>query len=257
MNKDPFLGILSLDTAFERIVGDVGNPQSYPFPVRVQVVDGADSPKIVRAHAPEQALADRFVAAAQALEAQGAIAIISTCGFLVHLQDQVARSVQIPVMLSALSLFSMVRQLHKGRIGILTASEPALADKALAAAGVERAQIAVAGMEECSAFSQAFLRSRSGQSRVLDQQSVEAYAVAQAQALQGQNPDLEAIILECGNLPPYADAIKQATGLPVYDLQRGAVFLWEAAVASSSPAQSLTQGMMAYGKALNISRAQA
>ena len=84
------LGILALDTRFERIVGDTGNAASYPFPVRIHVVEGADSPLIVRDGAPDAALVARFIAAAQALEAEGARAIISTCGFLVSVQDKIA-----------------------------------------------------------------------------------------------------------------------------------------------------------------------
>jgi hypothetical protein len=32
-----------------------------------------------------------------------------------------------------------------------------------------------------------------------------------------ETPNIKAILLECTELPPYADAIRKATGLPVYD----------------------------------------
>ena len=54
--RPDLLGILSLDTAFERISGDVGNPDSYPFPAIVSVVQGADSTRIVKDGPPDEAL---------------------------------------------------------------------------------------------------------------------------------------------------------------------------------------------------------
>ena len=41
------LGILMLDTRFPRILGDVGNAGSWPFPVRYAVVPGATPEAIV------------------------------------------------------------------------------------------------------------------------------------------------------------------------------------------------------------------
>ena len=35
-----------------------------------------------------------------------------------------------------------------------------------------------------------------------------------------QEPDCRAIVLECTNLPPYRDAIREAAGLPVYDIRQ-------------------------------------
>ncbi len=32
------------------------------------------------------------------------------------------------------------------------------------------------------------------------------------------HPDIGAIVLECTNMPPYAHALRQALGLPVYDI---------------------------------------
>ena len=224
----PTLGILSLDTAFPRILGDAGNPASYPMPVRLRVVDGADGPVIVRGGRPPADLVARFRGAAQALEADGAAAIVSTCGFLVTVQADIAAAVRVPVMVSALSLLPSLTMTVGGRpIGVLTASAPSL-DGALAAAGLPAQAVRVAGLDDVPAFADVFPVPKARQSDRLDRAALEAAAVAKACALMDGEPDLGAILLECGNLPPYAAAIRAATGLPVVSILDAADLLWSA-----------------------------
>ncbi len=222
------LGIISLDTAFPRIYGDVGNADSYPFDVIVEIVKGADSPLIVRDGAPDVAMLNLFKSAAIKLEASGAAAIVSTCGFLVTAQRQIAASVKVPVMLSALSLYPMVRTICPGRIGILTASSSALGTNALAAAGITRSDVAIAGMEDTPAFAEVILVTRDAQPKALDRTAIEQAAIRKVLKLQKVHANLSALIIECGNLPPYADAIRKETGLPVFDLLGAARMLMAA-----------------------------
>lgn len=208
-----------LDTAFPRILGDAGNPASYHRPARIMIVPNAGSPDIVRDGAPHGILIAAFCNAAQRLEREGAIAITSTCGFLVAVQDQIAASVNIPVMVSALSLFPLVRQAHGNQpIGIITASKPHLGRTAMQAVGAAPDQVRIIGMEDCDAFASMILAPKSVQPDRIDAPTIKAATVAKAKALCAQDTQLGAIILECGNLPPYADAVADATGKRVYSL---------------------------------------
>ncbi|MEI4485102.1 aspartate/glutamate racemase family protein [Frigidibacter sp. MR17.14] len=219
----PFIGILSLDTRFPRIAGDAGNPGSYHLPARVSVVEGAGSPDIVRDGRPDPALVARFIAAARALEAEGAVLITSTCGFLVSVQAEVAQAVRVPVLLSGLSLVPMVSRLVGGRaIGILTASSRSLGPAALAAAGCEGLQVHVAGMEAEPAFAETFLNAKAQQRESFDPAAMEAAVLARAAALVAAHPGIAALVLECGNLPPYAAALRRATERPVFSILDGA-----------------------------------
>jgi hypothetical protein len=219
----PFIGVLMLDTAFPRPLGDAGNSKSYGVPARLRVVPKAETLEIVRDGLPAEALVQGFIAAARALEAEGAVAIVSTCGFLILVQRRIAASVSVPVMLSAMSLLPLVKAVHGGApVGVLTASAAQLGPEMLEAAGVSKADVRIAGLEACSAFSQAILVPKELQPATLDEAAIGAAVVAKAQALCAATPEISALVLECGNLPPYAAAIEMATGRPVYSILDGA-----------------------------------
>lgn len=55
-----------------------------------------------------------------------------------------------------------------------------------------------------------------------------ADVVAAASKMCKENPDVKAIVLECANLPPYANDIRHATGLPVYDITNLTTFMCQA-----------------------------
>lgn len=219
----PFIGILSLDTRFPRIPGDAGNPASYHLPARVQVVPRADAPLIVRDGRPDPVLVAGFIAAARDLAADGAVLITSTCGFLISVQDEIAAAVSVPVLLSGLALAPLAARLTGNRpVGILTASRASLGPAALAAAGVHADQVRIAGLEDCPAFANTFLVSRERQPERLDRAAIEAAVIARGQAVVEQTPEIGALVLECGNLPPYANALRQATDRPVFSILDGA-----------------------------------
>lgn len=219
----PFLGILMLDTHFPRILGDAGNADSYDVPARTHVVPGAGSLDIVKNGRPSEQLIDAFCIAARQLEKDGAFAIVSTCGFLIAIQDAISRAVNIPVMVSALSLYPLIMsELNGGPIAILTASRKDLGDKLLKAAEIEPSKVRVAGMEGCAAFSDAILQPKEKQPAEINAEEIERYVVKQALGLLERDPDISAFLLECGNLPPYAQAISLATGRRVFSILDGA-----------------------------------
>lgn len=223
MSRSGFIGVLMLDTRFPRPLGDAGNAESYGMPARLRVVPNAGSPDIVHDAMPSEHLVQAFILAARGLEAEGACAIVSTCGFLIRVQAEIAQAVRVPVMLSALSLVPMVRAAHGKRpVGVLTASASELGPDALYAAGIAPGDVRLAGMEDCGAFKEAILRPKAEQSPQLDQDAIRAAAIAKAEHLCTGTADLAAFVLECGNLPPYAAEIEAATGRQVYSILDGA-----------------------------------
>ena len=204
------LGILMLDTRFPRIEGDIGNARSFDFPVIYRTLRGIGPDDAVNAHPDRPRVLAALQANAQALADEGAVGLSTSCGFLALYQKDLERLSPIPVATSALLL---IAGLKGARVGVITASARNLTAAHLVAAGAP-ADTAVIGMPVDGAFATTFLRNGT----TLDRDAVEAEAVAAGRELLRLRPDLEAIVLECTNLPPYKPALQRALGVPVHDV---------------------------------------
>ena len=209
------VGILMLDTRFPRVPGDMGNATTFPFPVRYHRVAGADPDLVVRRGAA--GLLPAFEEGARALEREGVGAITTNCGFLVKYQRELAAAVTVPVFTSSLLLVPLVhRMLPPGRrVGLMTVNAASLGAEHLAGAGIgPDLPLAVAGMEGEKEFTRVML----GDELELDVDLAREEHVRVARRLVAAHPDIGAIVLECTNMPPYAAALQEAVGLPVYDV---------------------------------------
>ncbi len=209
------VGVLILDTQFPRVVGDIGNAQTFPFPVRYHRVTGAAPDLVVRRGA--EGLLPAFVEGARELEREGVGAITTSCGFLVKLQRQLVEAVRIPVFTSSLLMVPLVaRMLPAGRrVGIMTVNASTLTPEHMTGAGIgPEIPLAVIGMETEKEFTRVLLDDEPE----LDVERAREEHVRVARRFTSQHSDLGAIVLECTNMPPYADDIRRETGLPVFDI---------------------------------------
>ena len=94
------LGILSLETRFPRVPGDMGNAGTWPFPVLYAVVPGASPQRVVRERA--QGLLEPFLDAARGLVRAGVDGITTSCGFLSLFQAELSAACSVPVAASSL-----------------------------------------------------------------------------------------------------------------------------------------------------------
>ncbi len=204
------LGILMLDTRFPRIVGDIGNPASFDFPVIYQRLEGIGPSDAVAAEPDRPRVMEALAVNAQKIAASGAVGISTSCGFLALFQNELAAVSPVPVATSALLL---IPTLKGRRVGVLTASARNLTPRHLAAVGASP-DTPVEGMPEDGAFAATFLADGSA----LDRAAVERETIEAARTLQQKNPGLDAIVLECTNLPPYKPALRAALGVEVHDV---------------------------------------
>lgn len=207
------VGILMLDAKFPRIHGDMGNAQTWPFPVLYRIVRGATPDIVVRQGAEGQLGA--FIDTARELVQDGADGITTNCGFLSLFQEQLAEALSVPVVTSSLMQVAQVNSiLPKGRrAGLLTISGSTLTAEHLAKANVP-AKTPIGTTEGGREFTRVIL----GNEDRLDVGVARSDNVNAALALQAKNPELGAIVLECTNMCTYAADIERATGLPTFSM---------------------------------------
>lgn len=216
--REGFLGIVMLDTRFPRPPGDVGHPDTFGVPTRQRVVPGAFPRSVVASAASLRAsgLHRPFMEAMQALEREGARALTTSCGFLVLLQQDLQAAVRVPVVSSSLLHLPALLQTEE-QVGVLTISAEHLGDEHLLAAGVPRHRVRdviVQGVAPLGEFASSIL----GNLPQMDQARARSDVVQAALALRARAPQLRTVVLECTNLPPYAPAIREATGWRVWSL---------------------------------------
>jgi hypothetical protein len=204
------LGILMLDTRFPRIEGDIGNPRSFDFPVIFRTMQGIGSADAVAAHPDRPRVLAALKSNAQALAADGAVGLSTSCGFLALYQKDLEQLSPVPVATSALLL---IKTLTGKKVGVITASAENLTPAHFAAVDAPP-DTPVAGLPPTGSFAATFLRNGTS----LDRAAVEAEAIEAGRALLRSHPDVDAIVLECTNLPPYKEALKRALGVPVVDV---------------------------------------
>ena len=212
------VGILMLDMKAPLIPGNVGNARSYDFPVRYKVLENVPADWWDDAIGPDDSRGEIFVKAAKELEAEGCKAITSGCGFFAIYQKRTADALKIPVFASPLLMVPMVQRMlgKKDRVGIITANGQRLVGRSfLSDVGIDASvPHVIGGLENSPEFYDVHVTCNK---KTVNPEKMQAEVVAIALDLQAKNPDMGAFVFECSDIPPFANAVAQATGLPVFD----------------------------------------
>lgn len=218
------LGILMLDSKFARIPGDVGNATTYDFPVVFKIIDGAGGDRVLSG---DPSLLEPFLQGAKELEAAGCKAITTSCGFLAAFQKELAAAVNVPVFTSSLLQAELVSKMLRPDqvVGIITAHSGSLGEKHFAGAGIAHVPKVVIGLEDTF-----FLDAFNSPDGSYDTDDLRREMVAHAKKLTAQHPEIGALVFECTNMPPFAAAVQEATGLPVFDYTTLANYVYSALI---------------------------
>jgi Asp/Glu/hydantoin racemase len=228
------IGMITFEPPYPALIrGHPSNAKTFNFPILFRTLHISNLVDVLRG---EKNSLPAFIEAAQELEAKGVKAITCNCGFLIVFQEALADAVNVPVFTSSLLQVPLVhKMLKKGKkVGIITANSVWLTEQVLRHAGIDSSiPIAIAGMEDAKEFyasilhpfsleelkSAAILNPRMYELKFGGSyQKVKDEVVNVAKRLLSKDPEVRAIVLECTELTVYADAIREATNLPVFDL---------------------------------------
>lgn len=213
------IGILMLDTVFPRIVGDIGNANTFRTHVRYRTVRNITRGSITEKNI-EKELLQPFIDAAQSLEAEGCKAITTSCDFLAGFQRKLADSVHIPVFTSTLMLAPMVHTMMNRdlKIAIFTENPAVISEEYFHQAGWSSKDIPVivSGMPEDSPFSRLFIGDHLEEDLLILKQCITDMTNEHME----KHPDTGAIILECANFAPFTGLIQDLSGVPVFGMNQ-------------------------------------
>ncbi len=245
------LGIVMLDTQFPRPLGDVGHTQTFGVSVHHEKVKGIWPAKVVTSAASlrQARLVPAFQNIVRGLQLRGVQAITTSCGFLVLLQKELQSVTKLPVVTSSLLQLPALL-LQEKQVGVLTISANLLGSEHLRAAGVPKERlkdVIIQGMPPAGEFATKIL----GNQLTLDVSLARGEAVAAALALKARAPELKSLVLECTNLPPYQEAIVEATGWKIYSLKTDPRLrkVMDATLAKTAPASEAQNQITLGGKA--------
>lgn len=216
------VGILMIEGYFPRLPGAIGNATTFSFPVLHRVVPGAPGDRVVRELSgiePEDAVyrafIDPWIDGARALEGEGVRAITTSCGFAATFQNELTEAVDVPVFATSLLLVPVIARMLKAseRVGIVTADSRYLSRRHYEGAGIDPDRVALAGMEGQPEFEAVVFNDK----HELDVARMEAELLDVVDRMVASDPSVKALLLECSLLPPFAGAVQERTGLPVFD----------------------------------------
>lgn len=210
------LGVLKLESGLPNIPGNVGNASTFPYPVLYKTIP---SMTYLGVKEGSSSFVEMLTRAAVEAEREGVRAIIGECGFMLPYQERIASAVRIPVLLSSLSLLPLILLSlgSEDRIGIVTAELRAWEPRMWSSLPIPRERVVVAGVETLPAWQNYYWNPDGFASGLLDPAAAESEVVSVARQLVDSDPKISAILLECAAMPPYAEAVYRATGLPVLD----------------------------------------
>ena len=210
------IGIIMLNTTFPRIVGDVGNARTWNFPVKYEIVKKISNDKVVLNL--EYADIFPFAEAAKKLEAEGVKAITTSCGFLALFQDKLANEIDVPIFTSSLIMLPMIRRMinRNKKILVLTANSDTLSERHFLSIGVakENLNLKILGTQHKKTFTNFTVQN--WQTVNIDDCKQDLFEVLDGcQSLKENH--VGAILLECTNMCPFSDDIRERYNLPVFD----------------------------------------
>ncbi|XP_015777049.1 PREDICTED: dimethlysulfonioproprionate lyase 7-like [Acropora digitifera] len=218
-SASPRLGIIRLDYDYTPADGDIDCPDSFDYDVYYKVVPGLTF-EVCKEGKMTEEVENRFKESIKWLvEEKKVNAITGDCGFMINFQGIARQVTKIPVSMSSLCQLPTVTcsYAENEQIIILTANGKDLRhmkNVISVECGVDTEDLRynIVGCEDVPYFGEAVAKGE--KVKVKDAQP---WIIRKAFNALLKYPKSKAFLLECTELPPYANAIRFYTGLPVFD----------------------------------------
>lgn len=208
------IGIVYVDEVdYPMVPGNVNNAYTYDFPVLLKPIPNLDAERLF---ANDPTIVDDVIRVAEEMIKKDGIRCLSSgCGFFGNYQQQVADALDIPVGLSSMIMGPWIETLLKSsqKIGVLSANGDSIGANLFKNCKIEDpSRYIIKSLRNEPQFS-AIPQQRG----YFDNNIVCQEVVGKAMEILEENENVGAILLECTDMPPYSNAIQQATQLPVFD----------------------------------------
>ena len=213
----PILGILRLDYDYPPALGDIDHPDTFSYEVLYRVIPGLTF-EICQSGNISESVKEHCIEAVHFLNEHKVSGITGDCGFMVNIRELVEGHTDKPVFLSCLGqLPSIINAMDRdAEIAIFTANSTSLETieaelDTLCGLEDHSHRLQIVGCENVAGFEAV------AEGRKVDTEKVGPGVLTLAEKFLADHPRVKCLLLECTELPPYADALRYHTGLPVYD----------------------------------------
>eukprot|EP00927_Polykrikos_kofoidii_P051817 TRINITY_DN45607_c0_g1_i1.p1 TRINITY_DN45607_c0_g1~~TRINITY_DN45607_c0_g1_i1.p1 ORF type:complete len:616 (+),score=91.60 TRINITY_DN45607_c0_g1_i1:48-1895(+) len=213
--SSPIVGVIRLDYDYPAAPGDIDHPESFGCKVVYRVVPGLTF-EMCQTGTLSAEVESKLIEAVQWLDARNVCGITGDCGFMMFLQDLARQHTRTPVFISSLVQLPTVTRAFDGKIAIFTANDKSLAPMQCLLkreCGIDTCdeRFVSVGFDDVPGFEAVALGTQ------VDVVKVMPGVVSRARSVLTHNEDIQAIVIECTEMPPYANALRASTGLPVFD----------------------------------------
>lgn len=222
--KPPCLGVVRLDYDYPPAAGDTDCPASFGYDVTYRVCPGLTF-EIAQAGRFTEKVERAFADAIKYLENKGVNAITGDCGFMMAFQVLARKIASKPVFMSSMVQCPVIACAYDpgDQILVLTANDKTLKpqkDVLLNSCGfdVDEGRFIIKGCQDLPYFDAV------ARGEAVPVEKVQPHMVKMTMDMLKRYPKINAILLECTELPAYADALRAATGLSVWDAITAADF---------------------------------
>lgn len=212
------LGIVKLDYSHPWSKGEICCSDSFAYDVYYRAVPGLTF-EICQSGKMTEEVEKNFIKAIKWLVKKKVRAITGNCGFMMYFQHIARQVTNIPVFMSSLCILPAVTCAFapNEQIVIMSANDKTLEPmrnliRSTCGVDTHEKRYIIVGCQDVDGFEAV------AKGDEVDYDKVVPGIVKKAIETIKKYPKSRAILLECTQLPPFADAIRYQTGLPVFDI---------------------------------------